>query len=235
MSVGARLDQWEDVPGQADGPDASPSDPAEEAALVAAAVQGDHHAFAALYDRLVDRVYRHCYYRTGNRADAEDLTQQTFLHAWRAIGRYRAQGVPFVAWLLAISQNLATNHHRRPRETTLELETIETDDGLADPAEIVAVGLRHDRVRRAITRLAPDRRQVITLRFIEDFSVRETAEALGKTEGNVRVLQHRALADLRRLLAEPVADVSEAPRSFFGQVRQVLLSVQRGLSARTND
>jgi RNA polymerase sigma-70 factor (ECF subfamily) len=232
MGASARLDDWDEAPGRSDGPAASSSlDPAAEAALIAAAAQGDHAAFATLYDRHADRIYRHCYYRTGNRADAEDLTQQTFLHAWRAIRRYRDQGAPFVAWLLAISQNLTANHFRQARTVALTLERGDGDQALDDPAEIVIASVGQDRVRRAVLRLAPDRRQVIMLRFIEDFSVPETAAALGKTESNVRVLQHRALADLRRFLTERDEGQRRPGRSVFVHLRQVFATVRRGISA----
>lgn len=70
--------------------------------LVERAVQGDAETFGKLYDLYVDRVYRHVYYRVGNQADAEDLTSQVFLNAWRAISRYRPMGRPFVVWLLSL-------------------------------------------------------------------------------------------------------------------------------------
>jgi hypothetical protein len=90
-----------------------------EPALVDAAIAGDGTAFAALYDLHLDRVYRHVYYRVGNRADAEDLTQQVFLQAWRAIGRYRRTAAPFIAWLLTIAHNAIVSHYRKARELTL--------------------------------------------------------------------------------------------------------------------
>ena len=173
----------------------------DEAALVDAAVQGDPLAFAALYDRHIDRVYRHCYYRTGNRTDAEDLTQQTFLQAWQAIRRYRRGSSPFIAWLLTISQNLAMSHHRKAREVAVSDLPLRGDMDEADPTAALSAALTRDEVRAAILQRRPERQHGILPRFIEGFSVAEVAAALGKSENNVRVIQHRALADLRRLLA----------------------------------
>lgn len=171
----------------------------DEAAMVAKAAAGDAAAFAALYDQHVRRVYRQCYYRAGNRADAEDLTQQTFLQAWQALPRYRRTGAPFLAWLLTISHNLTVSGQRKRRELTdpdLEVPANTTSD-----PEIVALDhLDHDAVRQAILRLKLDRQQVILLRFIEGYEVEEIAAAMGKSANYVRVLQHRALADLRRML-----------------------------------
>jgi RNA polymerase sigma-70 factor (ECF subfamily) len=183
-----------------------PVDERTEDLLVDAAVQGDPSAFAALYDRHFDRVYRHCYYRTGNRADAEDLAQQTFLQAWQAIGRYRRGTTPFIAWLLTISQHLAVSHFRAVREVApLDVE-LPAPAARTDPEIAVMNSVAHDAVRSAILQLKVERQQVVILRFIEGFSVAEVAAALGKSENNVRVIQHRALVDLRHLLARPLEE-----------------------------
>jgi RNA polymerase sigma-70 factor (ECF subfamily) len=178
--------------------------PPAEAQLIEAAVRGDAGAFAALYDLHLDRVYRHIYYRVGNRDDSEDLTQQVFLQAWRAINRYERTHTPFIAWLLTIAYNAVVSFSRRTKDVTpFELEAA-THERWADPeAETLA---RYDRlaVRRAILRLKPDHQQVILMRFVEYFDYPTIAAALGKTEGNIRVIQHRALLELRRLLSHEV-------------------------------
>ncbi|MBI2952704.1 MAG: sigma-70 family RNA polymerase sigma factor [Chloroflexi bacterium] len=176
----------------------------DEQVLVDAAIGGYVQAFAALYDRHIDRVYRYVYYRVGNQSDAEDLTQQTFLQAWQAIGRYRRTGASFIAWLLTIAHNLVMSFFRRAKETHyLELEPVDWRRWTDPEGETFA---RYDRliVRRAILRLKPEQQAVITLRFIEHFDYAEIAAALGKSEGNIRVIQHRALASLRRLLDKEV-------------------------------
>jgi RNA polymerase sigma-70 factor (ECF subfamily) len=178
-----------------------------DAALIEAAVGGDASAFAALYDRHLDRIYRHVYYRVGDRGDAEDLTQQVFLNAWRAIGRYRCTGAPFVAWLFTIAHNAVAGFYRRAKATSdldLELEPPATARWTDPEAEVLAA---YDRaaVRRAILRLKPEQQQVVIMRFVEGLPYAEIAAALGKGEGNVRVVQHRALHELRRLLARQVS------------------------------
>ena len=183
-------------------PSRSAASPAvAEEDLVDGAVAGDEAAFAALYDRHVDRVYRHVYYRVGNRADAEDITQQVFLQAWRAIGRYRRGGAPFLAWLLTIAHNSVISFYRRAKPARyLDLDVPATAPW-SDPE--TAAFAEHDRqmVRRAITKLKPDQQHVITMRFLEHFDYATVAAVLGKGEGNIRVIQHRALQELRRLLA----------------------------------
>lgn len=203
----------------------------DEATLVDAAVEGDSVAFAALYDRHLARVYRHCYYRTSNRADAEDLTQQTFLQAWQAIGRYRRGASPFIAWLLTISQNLAMSHYRKAREiATSDLQLVVTEEA-ADPTAALSTALMRDEVRAAILRLRPERQQVILLRFIEGFSVAEVAAVLGKTENNTRVIQHRALADLRRLLAGQALEDDHGPGALADRVRGAISAMTERVTA----
>ena len=171
----------------------------DELRLVTAAAAGSASAFATLYDMHMPRVYRQCYYRTGNRPDAEDLTQQTFMQAWQALPRYKRTGAPFLAWLLAISHNLTISKLRKSREITDP--DIDAEAGAATDPEMLAMDrLEHDDVRVAILRLKPDRQQVLMLRFFEGYEVEEVAAALGKSANNVRVLQHRALADLRMLM-----------------------------------
>lgn len=171
-----------------------------EAALIAAAIAGEANAFARLYDAHVPRVYRHIYYQVGNKQDAEDLTQQVFLKAWRAIKSYRVGRTPFIAWLLAVANNTVISHRRRSRdESRIDIDPV-ARGRWADPEATTLAHLDRETVRRTILRLKPDQRQVVLMRFMEHFDYAEIAAALGKSEGNVRVIQHRALAEMRRLL-----------------------------------
>jgi RNA polymerase sigma-70 factor, ECF subfamily len=176
----------------------------DEIAHVEAAIRGDARAFAALYDRHAERVFRHVFYRVANQSDAEDLTQQVFLQAWRAIDRYQRTGAPFVAWLLTIAYHVVVSHSRRSKPTaTLELEPV-TNERWADPESETMSRFERRAVREAILRLKPDQQQVIIMRFVEHFDHADVAAALGKSEGYVRVIQHRALNELRRLLVHEV-------------------------------
>jgi len=182
-----------------------PDLPAEgEDALVQLAVEGDEGAFTKLYDLHYDRIYRHVYYRVGRKQDAEDLVQHVFLQAWRALGRYKRKGSPFIAWLLTIAHNAVVSYYRRNRkESSLETDLVywRSDDHLEGTAEI---HLEHERVRETLRQLRAEYQQVLTMRFLEDLSYREIAAALGKTEANVRVMQHRALHELRRYLGSRI-------------------------------
>ncbi|MBI2864655.1 MAG: sigma-70 family RNA polymerase sigma factor [Chloroflexi bacterium] len=191
---------WEEKLGARSGP----ADEVAEHLLIDAAIGGGVQPFATLYDRYVDRVYSYVYHRLGNQAETEDLTQQVFLQAWRAIGRYQQKATPFAAWLLRIAHNLVVSHYRRARENIyLDLEP-ESEARWADPEAEAFAEVDREAVRQAIRRLKPQQQQVIVMRFMEHFDYAEIASILGKSEGNVRVMQHRALSELRRLLSSEV-------------------------------
>jgi len=178
---------------------------ADDTLLIQRAVGRDPDAFGRLYDMYVDRVYRHIYYRVSNVADAEDLTQQVFLKAWQAIGRYRKMASPFLAWLITISHNLVVDFYRtRKDKTYLEAEVV-AGDLASNPERVTEARFDQQKLRRAILQLRGEQQKVIMLRFIEGFGYEEIAPLLGKREGAVRVIQHRALAKLRNILEKEVS------------------------------
>ena len=175
---------------------------AELAEFVSRAVQRDPDAFAGLYDRYVDDIYRYLIFRVRNTADAEDITEQVFLRAWQAIGSYRQLGRPFSAWLYSIARNLVIDHFRAARpDTELPADAL-APAGFAEPPVVLEQTLALDRFRSALRELTADQQQVIILRFIEGLDYDEVAASLGKSAGAVRVIQHRALAKLRQLVHE---------------------------------
>ena len=172
----------------------------DEAMLVQRAIGHDAEAFGRLYDMHVDRVYRHIYYRVGNEADAEDLTQQVFLKAWQAIDRYKKMASPFIAWLMTISHNLVVDFYRTKKDKAyLEAEVL-ANDSASSPEQATEASFEQQRLRRAILQLGGDEQQVVILRFMEGFEFSEIASLMKKKEGNVRVILHRALVKLRNML-----------------------------------
>lgn len=170
--------------------------------LIARAKQGDASAFAVLYERFADSVYRHILYRTGNRADSEDLTQQTLIRAWQAIGRYEIRQVPFLAWLIAIAQNVVISHVRRRHEhAPLEPDPLVVDTD-PEPDEQVERNFTRETVRQAVARLPADQQQVVVMRYLDGLDYAVVARALGKTENNVRVIAFRALRRLQTYLGD---------------------------------
>jgi RNA polymerase sigma-70 factor (ECF subfamily) len=166
------------------------------------AAQGERPAFAVLYRRYVDRVYGYAFYLLGDHHDAEDATERTFLAALSAIDGFRDTGASFRSWLFRIAHNQVANALRsRGRRRHDSLDLVREPAAPNDPASEVTAADDARRVRTALATLADDRRQVLVLRFVDGLSAREIADVLGRSEGAVRVLQHRALRDLAERLA----------------------------------
>ena len=171
--------------------------------LVASAQTGDSEAFGAIYDALVDPIYRYIFYRIGSREDAEDITEQVFLRAWERISSYRPTGGhPFSAWLYRIAHNQVVDMYRqRARSQTSELpEDLAEESADASPIIATERALSQSQLSRVIRQLPEQYQQVIVLRFVNDLSYTEISAVLDKPEGTVRVLQFRALKRLRELL-----------------------------------
>jgi RNA polymerase sigma-70 factor (ECF subfamily) len=179
---------------------ATPSDP--DLADVRAA-QVDRQAFATLYRRYLEPVYGYAFYLLGDHHDAEDVTERTFVSALAAIGRFRDTGSTFRSWLFRIAHNELANALRsRRRQRVTSIDAVPEPADAVDPADRVSGREESRRLRGALQRLAPDRRQVVVLRVIDGLSARETGEVIGRSEGAVRVLQHRALREMAAHLRE---------------------------------
>lgn len=171
-----------------------------ESELVQQAARGDATAFGELYRLHLTEVYRYIYYRVGNAGEAEDLTEHVFLKAWQAIGRYRDQGVPFAGWLYRLAHNAVIDFHRTRHEALSLDEAMDTEDDQIGPEELTARRLDVQAVQKALRRLTPEQQQVIILRFVQGLNHSETAKVMGRNEGAVRGLQHRALESLHAML-----------------------------------
>jgi RNA polymerase sigma-70 factor, ECF subfamily len=157
----------------------------------------DRAAFAVLYRRYLDRVYGYAFYLLGDHHDAEDVTERTFLAALAAVDRFRDEGASVRAWLFRIAHNEIGNALRtRRRRRADSLDRVPEPAEARDPADALTASEDARRVRSALAQLAGDRRQVLVLRFVDGLSAREIGAVLGRSEGAVRVLQHRALRDL---------------------------------------
>lgn len=174
-----------------------------ERAIVDAAREGDEAALAELYNLYFPRVYRYILARMGNPYDAEDLTEEVFLRVLDAIGRFQWREAPFSAWLFRIAHNAVISQRRkdgaRGRSSPLS-EALPVDS--QGPEELVENRLALSEVMKAAETLPEAQRRVIALRFAAGLSVAETAKAMGKGEGNVKVIQHKAIAKLREMLTE---------------------------------
>lgn len=190
--------------------------PAEvERDLVDRARRQDQEAFGLLYDAYLPRLYRYCLTRVSNETDAEDLAEEIFVKVFRAIEGFQwrpvgeqpssapgqGQRVPFAAWLFRIAHNHVVSFHRRSATRGPAAELTESiRDERRGPAEITEAKLAAEEVFAAVRKLPEAQRDVILLRFASGLSVAETAEALGKQQTNVKVLQHKGIQRLKRML-----------------------------------
>lgn len=172
--------------------------------LVRRAQGGDAEGFGQLYDRYVDVVFRFLLHRVGDRATAEDFTSETFVRALRRIDSLSFQGRDVGAWLVTIARNIVLDHVKSSR-FKLEVTTADmrdADRATAGPEEAVLQSLTNAELLAVVQQLSADQRECVVLRFMQGLSVAETAAAMGKKDGAVKALQHRAVRRLGTLLPE---------------------------------
>jgi RNA polymerase sigma-70 factor, ECF subfamily len=181
----------------------APTQTADLRRLVELAQRGDREALEALYLLHFDRIYSYLHMSVGNRHDAEDLTTQTFLRMLEAIGRFRWRSAPFSAWLFRIAHNLAMDHFRSTKRWQPEEEVPEPEGAEESSAEEDALAsIGRQSMLELIEGLSHEQQQVLTLKFVFNFSNGEAATILDKSEGAVKSLQHRALASLQKQVTQ---------------------------------
>ena len=187
----------------------SSTEPASAAAK--AALDRD---FSELYRAHLRDVYSYAYYRVGNHHDAEDLTEQAFLQAYKHFDRAQREsdGRPMRPWLIRIAHNLAANYYRdRSRRPQSALDAVEPPEHPHSTERVVEGREELRLVLRKLDDLPEDRREALIMRFALDMSNREIARALGRSDGATKVLIHRALKQLEELmLAEHGPEGEEA-------------------------
>jgi RNA polymerase sigma-70 factor, ECF subfamily len=165
--------------------------------------------FADLYGAHLRDVYSYSYYRVGNHHDAEDLTTQTFLQAYRHFERAQreSEGRPLRPWLIRIAHNLAANHFRNrsrrpqtPIDDTTVLSALHTTEDLVEGRDELA------RVLAGVRELPGDRREALIMRFALGMDNREIARALGRSDGATKVLIHRAIKQLEGIVRGETAE-----------------------------
>lgn len=164
------------------------------------------HEFSELYRAHLRDVYSYAYYRVGNHHDAEDLTEQTFLQAYRHFERAMAEsdGRPLRPWLIRIAHNLAANLYRdrsrkpqTPIDDTTVIAAVHTTEDLVEGRDELA------RILEGIQELPDDRREALIMRFALGMDNREIARAMGRTDGATKVLIHRAIKQLEGIVRQP--------------------------------
>jgi len=162
--------------------------------------------FSDLYRAHLRDVYSYAYYRIGDHHDAEDLTEQTFLQAYRHFERAQKEsnGRPLRPWLIRIAHNLAANLYRdrsrkpaSPIDETGELTALHTTEQLVEGRDELS------RVLEGVKQLPDDRREALIMRFALGMDNREIARAMDRTDGATKVLIHRAIKQLEQLVGDP--------------------------------
>lgn len=172
----------------------------EEKLIQDAAQEGNSSAFGKLYDHYQPMIYRFVLIKVSRREEAEDITHQVFLRAWQNIRSYRHRGHPFGSWLYRIARNQIIDHYRSRRDD-LPLETLDADSlTLQTSQPDVSLRMDMEKVMAAVLLLKPDYQDTIILRFVEDLSIKETADIMHKTEGAIKLIQHRAIEELKKKL-----------------------------------
>ena len=177
--------------------------PEDEFRLIQLAQCGDAEACAALYSRHYDAVYRYCYYRLGDSSLAEDLAGEVFVRMVEKLDTFQLRGRPLLAWLYTISRNLVADVHRdkgKAVHVSLQEAVMPFEDGKEKLAQSAERRIAADCLAAAMKHLTEEQRQVILLKFIEDYNNGQVARILRKSEGAVKSLQHRALKALRRAI-----------------------------------
>jgi RNA polymerase sigma-70 factor (TIGR02952 family) len=172
--------------------------------LVRQAQEGDAEAFGRLYDHYVTMVHRYVYHRVGDRATAEDVTSETFVRALRRIDSLSFQGRDVGAWLVTIARNIIRDHVKSSRYR-LEVATADmrdADRATDGPEDAVVAHLTNVELLACVQQLGSEQQECIVLRFIHGLSVAETAEIMGKKDGAIKALQHRAVRRLAGLLPD---------------------------------
>lgn len=171
-----------------------------ETETIRLAQSGDEDAFALLYQRNLDAVYRYILKRVGEVYEAENITQTVFTKAWLAIERYKPTAVPFRAWLYRIAHNAVIDHYRTQKEIVHWDDLSMVPDASRPLEEVVLSQERSAQVRQAMTNIKPSYQAVLSHRFLNNLDYAETAQELGHKVETVRVLQHRALNALQKVI-----------------------------------
>ena len=184
---------------------------AELRSVIACAQEGNPQAIQALYERYAEPVRRYCYVRLADIEAAQDCTQEVFLCIWKGVKKFEYRGdLSFTAWLYTIANNVLVSYVRKrnrvqhvsltPELRVTDAKSTETDRAICDRLML----------REAISHLTAEQQQVITLKFFVGMSNLEIAATLGRTEGAVKALQHRAIHRLQSILANERPGLSSA-------------------------
>ena len=169
--------------------------------LIKRAQKGEGDCFGSLYDHYLQSIYRYVFLKVSSKQEAEDLTHEVFVSAWENLKGYRLRGFPFSSWLYNIARNKVIDYYRT-HKVHADIDGVDPDlFKLASNVEKeIDLTLDFQKIKIAMSKLREEQQDVLIMRFVDDLSHREIALAMEKTEGAVRLAQHRALQSLREIL-----------------------------------
>lgn len=174
--------------------------PDEQLKKLASRAKQEKEALAELFESLFDRIYSFFFYRVNKPEEADDLTQAFFLRLIEALNSYQPSEVPFMAWCQKIARNLLIDHYRQTKVFYQPEAIAQLENGKAKKK----IEVEEDRIvlYKALKMLSADYQEVILLRFLMGFSVKETAKLMKRSENATKLLQFRALKALKKQLGE---------------------------------
>ena len=179
-------------------PSKEPRELSQITELIDQAAGGNLKAFGEIYKIYLDRIYRYVFYQINDKMTAEDITEEVFLKAWKAIGTCKGKEKTFSSWLYRIAHNQLMNTLRdNNRITSLENQT---PGKFADSKQEINTNIEYQELLKTISDLPKNQKQIIILKFIEGLDNREISKITGMREGAIRVSQMRALATIREKL-----------------------------------
>lgn len=181
----------------------------QDAQLVQQCLQGDGSAWEELVRRHTRRIFNICYRFTGNRTEAEDLTQDVFLRIYRTLGSYRSAHGGFATWMTSVTRNLLIDHYRRTKRDRITdslddaMPVVENKESVARrPDEQALLGELSGQVQTALTRLSPELREAVILRDLQQLEYIEIQRVLEVPEGTVKSRINRGRIELARILQQ---------------------------------
>lgn len=174
--------------------------------LMRLAKEGDSDAFGKLYSEYFTPVFRYVYYMTTDRDASSDITQTVFLKVFQALPKYEERGVSPLAYFFTVARTTVIDYWKKKKELSVDFSD---ENAIEAPDKILSLNEIHNQIDSAkmadvamdaIRRLSDDQREILTLKFIQDFSNKEISELTGKSEVAIRQLQCRALNSLRKIL-----------------------------------
>jgi RNA polymerase sigma-70 factor, ECF subfamily len=183
--------------------------------LIIAAKSGDERAFGQLYDFYFEKIFRFIYYRVSHKETAEDLTEDVFVKAFLRVSTVKPES--FTGWLYSIAKNIVIDHYRQKKVILdlTELEGIlESDQNVSEETNTL---MEQKLFMQMLRKLTPEQQIIIKLKFIEGLENDEISELIAKSEGSIRVAQHRAILRLQELLNNHIAYPNRSKRNANAQ------------------